>query len=224
MRDIREYYADLDTALRIIRKEGYKTVLLSGHSTGGLIVSCYAEDRIGKELFDAMFLNSPFLDMNLSPMLKKLVLPIISRKGIKTPDKVYTSKPDSLYGKSLHKRFNGEWDFNDWKAFAAPSMNYGWIHAIHVAHLRVHERFQISKPILVMCSDVSGYDTKWTENFHKTDEVLNVKDIQKYAPYLGDKVTTVIISGAMHDLVLSAKPVRNEVYAKLFAWLNKTIP
>src|SRR5664279_4924131 len=56
-RDISEYYADLDTALNIIRKQGYKYVLLSGHSTGGLIVSCYAEDRAGKELFDALFLN-----------------------------------------------------------------------------------------------------------------------------------------------------------------------
>jgi alpha-beta hydrolase superfamily lysophospholipase len=223
-RDIREYYADLDTALKIIRKQAYKTVLLSGHSTGGLIVSCYAEDRIGKELFDAVFLNSPFLDMNLSPILKKVVLPMISRKGIKTPDKVYNSKPDSLYGKSLHKHFYGEWDFNEWKAFAAPSMNYGWIHAIHAAHLRVHERFQITKPVLVMCSDASGYDSKWTENFHKTDEVLNVKDIQKYAPYLGSKVTTIIIPGAMHDLVLSAKPVRTVVYDKLFAWLNISIP
>jgi alpha-beta hydrolase superfamily lysophospholipase len=223
-RDLGEYYADLDTALKIIRKAGYKTVLLSGHSTGGLIVTCYAEDRKGKELFDALFLNSPFLDMNLSPMLKKIILPVLARKGAKHPDDVFKTSPDSLYAKSLHKRFYGEWDFNDWKKFAAPSMNNGWLHAIHAAHLRVHEHFQITKPILVMCSDKSGNDSKWTDNFHKTDEVLNVKDIQKYAPYLGEKVTTIVIPGAVHDLVLSAKPVRTEVYAELFSWLAKTIP
>ena len=223
-RDIREYFADLDTALKIIRKEGYTKVLLSGHSTGGLIVSCYAEDRAGKELFDALFLNSPFLDMNLSPILKKVVLPLLARKGAKHPDGVFKAIGDSLYAKSLHKRFYGEWDFNDWKKFVAAPMNNGWIHAIHEGHLRVHNHFNIHIPILVMCSDVSGYDTKWTENFHKTDEVLKVKDIQKYGPYLGDKVTVKVIPGAVHDLVLSVKPVRTEVYSKLFEWLQTTLP
>jgi alpha-beta hydrolase superfamily lysophospholipase len=223
-RDLREYYADLDTALKIIHKAGYKSVLLSGHSTGGLIVSCYAEDRAGKELFDALFLNSPFLDMNLSPLLKKVVLPILARKGIKKPDSVFKTSGDSLYGKSLHKRFYGEWDFNDWKKFSSAPMNNGWLHAIHTGHLRVHDHLHIKKPILVMCSDASGYDKKWTENFHKTDEVLNVKDIQKYAPYLGDKVTLKVIPGAVHDLVLSVKPVRADVYSKLFDWLHTTLP
>jgi len=223
-RDIREYYADLDTALKIIRKQGYRYVLLSGHSTGGLIVSCYAEDRTGKELFDALFLNSPFLDMNLSPLLKKIVLPILARKGVKHPDDVFKTTPDSLYGKSLHKKFYGEWEFNDWKKFASAPMNDGWLHAIHEAQLRIHARMHIHKPILVMCSGASGYDTKWTENFHKTDEVLNVKDIQKYAPYLGDKLTLEVIPGAVHDLVLSVKPVRTEVYSKLFEWLRTTLP
>jgi alpha-beta hydrolase superfamily lysophospholipase len=224
MRNIKEYYADLDTALKIIRKAGYKSVLLSGHSTGGLIVACYAEDRAGKELFDALFLNSPFLDMNLSPVLKKIILPMLAHKGVKHPDAVFKTTPDSLYAKSLHKHFYGEWDFNDWKKFASASMNNGWLHAIHAGHLRVHDRLHIQKPILVMCSDASGYDTKWTENFHKTDEVLNVKDIQKYALYLGDKVTLNIIHGAVHDLMLSVKPVRKEVYSNLFGWLSKTIP
>ena len=75
-----------------------------------------------------------------------------------------------------------------------------------------------------MCSDASGYDTKWTENFHKTDEVLNVKHIQKYSSYLGTAVSLEIITGAVHDVVLSQKPVRTEVYKKLFTWLDKTLP
>lgn len=224
VRDLKEYYADLDTALKIIRAQGYKSVLLSGHSTGGLIVSLYAEDRAGKELFDALFLNSPFLDMNLSPIVKGIVLPMLAHTGIKHPDKVFNTSSDSLYGKSLHKKFYGEWEFNDWKKFASAPMNDGWLHAIHEGHLRVHKHLHIQKPVLVMCSDASGYDTKWTENFHKTDEVLNVKDIQKYALYLGDHVSLKVIPGGIHDLVLSVKPVRTEVYFELFTWLNKTLP
>ncbi len=43
---------------------------------------------------------------------------------------------------------------------------------------------------------------------------------RRYALRLGADVTKIRIAGGMHDLVLSAKPVREEVYTSLFEWLR----
>ena len=44
VRDLREYHADIDAALAVLQAEGCATVLLSGHSTGGLIAALYAQE------------------------------------------------------------------------------------------------------------------------------------------------------------------------------------
>ena len=42
VRDLREYDAEISKALEVIQAEGHEAVLLSGHSTGGLICTLYA--------------------------------------------------------------------------------------------------------------------------------------------------------------------------------------
>jgi len=39
VRDLSEYYEDIDNALAIIREEGSQKIVLYGHSTGGLIIT-----------------------------------------------------------------------------------------------------------------------------------------------------------------------------------------
>ena len=63
VRNLNEYFADIDTALSIMHQEGVDKILLSGHSTGGLIVSLYANQRIGKELFDEKIIMMMDCDM-----------------------------------------------------------------------------------------------------------------------------------------------------------------
>lgn len=46
-------------------------------------------------------------------------------------------------------------------------------------------------------------------------------DIKKYGARLGKDVTLAKVRGGLHDLILSAKPVRNSVYAYIFDWLEK---
>jgi alpha-beta hydrolase superfamily lysophospholipase len=41
---LREYYPEIDAAVGIIKREGYEQVLVSGHSTGGLVVSLWAAE------------------------------------------------------------------------------------------------------------------------------------------------------------------------------------
>ena len=70
-KSLKEYFADLDTALAIIKEEGNDKILLMAHSTGGLITPYYLDSKKGKLPVDGLILNSPFLDWNFGWMMEK---------------------------------------------------------------------------------------------------------------------------------------------------------
>ncbi|MCC6412668.1 MAG: alpha/beta hydrolase [Saprospiraceae bacterium] len=220
LRDLAEYFADLDTALSIMRSEGCTDILLSGHSTGGLTVSLYAQSRLGKEKFDAVFLNSPFFDFNLKGLQKKAI-PAVSKKGRKKPDKILKGGVSDIYGKSLYYKDKGEWDYNlTWKPHVSPPVNYGFINAIHQGHETVHKGLTIGKPVLVLRSDNSVYNKKWNDNMLTGDAILNVEHIEEQSRKIKNNCTIKVVKNGMHDLILSPKPVRDEAYRMLFEWLG----
>ncbi|MNQ17765.1 lysophospholipase L2 [compost metagenome] len=225
VRDLSEYYSDLDVALSILKKEGNEKIVLSGHSTGGLIVSLYAEDRKGKELFDALFCNSPFYDMNMPSYQKKILIPIVSFIGRLFPNLAVPGGFSEFYGKSLHKNDHGEWDYNlSWKPHIAPNLTAGWINAIYQGHLRIGKGIKINKPILILHSLKSVFLNQWDEKIFTGDAILNVKDIKKNAAKIvAPKKDIIALEGAVHDLVLSKKAVRETVYKVTFEWLEKNI-
>lgn len=221
VRDLTEYYADIDSALQIIQKEGNQKVLLSGHSTGGLVAALYADSHNGSPLFSAVFLNSPFFDFNMNAIVKKIGIPYIAKKGLKKPDKTIKGGFTELYGKSLHKNDYGEWDYNlNWKPHIAPEVNYGFIRAIHSGHQKVKDSLTIDKPVLVLFSKKSITEKKWSDVLFTGDAILNVKDIESGARKIKGLVTLKPIDGGLHDLILSPKPVRENVYKVLFYWLD----
>jgi len=222
MRSLTEYFADLDEALDIIQQEGNEQVLLSGHSTGGLLVTLYAAERIGKEKFEAVFCNSPFYDMNMPQYQKMLLIPFVAFIGKFFPNVLVPGKFSEYYGYSLHKEQKGEWEYNlNWKPHSIPSVNAGWINAIHQGHLVMKRGITIAKQILIMHSKKSIYSKKWSPSYFEGDAILNVNDIKKGAQkILASKLTIVEIEGGMHDLILSPIQVREKVYATLFEWLK----
>ncbi|MBB3187908.1 alpha/beta hydrolase [Microbacter margulisiae] len=225
VRNVVEYYGEIDEALQIIHQEKNHWVLLSGHSMGGLVASVYAEDRIGKEKFDALFLDSPFFDWNVSPVVRATILPIAADEGSRHPEKTRKGPDYSLYGESLNKNFKGEWNYNlEWKMLQVPVMTYGWISAMYNAIQRVQDGLHIQKPVLVMISDRSIHPKTWTNDLFKADAVLNVNSIKKYAANIATNVQIIQIHDGMHDLVLSPKPVRDVVYKDLFNYLSTIAP
>ena len=80
LRDIQEYYAELDSAIAFVRKiEGDSVPLVMlGHSTGGLIACLYAADRENGAGFAAIVLNSPFLEMNYVWPIRRIGVPVLS--------------------------------------------------------------------------------------------------------------------------------------------------
>lgn len=225
VRNIHEYDADIDTALSIIHQSNYESVLLSGHSTGGLIISCYAKKNKGHERFNAVFLNSPFLDMNLSGFQENIRSPIGSGLGKLIPRKIISMAINPCYGYSISKYYYGEWDFDTlWKPIVAPPVNLGWARAIHRAHKQVQKGNCIDKPILIFQSHQSVYGNKWKQEYLNGDGVLDVNDIQKYGAKLGYQVKQVTIHNALHDVFLSQKESRDSAYFELFKWLEVVLP
>lgn len=59
-KSLKEYFADIDTALATIRSEGNERILLMAHSTGGLITPYYLNSKKGELPVDGLILNSLF--------------------------------------------------------------------------------------------------------------------------------------------------------------------
>jgi alpha-beta hydrolase superfamily lysophospholipase len=226
LRDISEYYAEIDSAISMIREAEGDSVpfVLMGHSTGGLIACLYAADRRNGEGIAAVVLNSPFLEMNYIWPVRRLAVPVLSALGGVFPDVGIPRSENLNYDKSLHKSESGEWDYDhNLKVPGSLPIDLGWLHAIHQGHVRVQQGLHLMPPVLVMHSGCSYRDDDWSEEYTYCDGVLDVEHIHEYGANLGPNVKLEQIEGGLHDLILSHKPVRDTVYQKMFDFLDKNV-
>ncbi len=200
-RDVSEYDADLTRAIDEIGAP----VLLAGHSTGGLVCALYAGRGERRERVRALWLNSPFFEFNAAPA-RRLQLRIAAALGRAFP---FLSDPRAVppaYAKSLHRNWDGEWDFDlSLKPLAGFPVYYGWVGAIRRAHARIHAGLALDCPVLTMHSD-------------EADIILDWRHIARWSRTLGREVKVLAFPGALHDLVLSRAAIREAVFSQLFAW------
>ncbi|MBX0329071.1 alpha/beta hydrolase [Oscillochloris sp. ZM17-4] len=222
-RDLREHFAEIDAAIDLIlADEGDVRLLLNGHSAGGLLAALYASEGARRGQIDAIFLNSPFFDFKVDP-LTKAISPLLAALGGMLPN-LNVGGLSPLYGQSIHRSGRGAWDFDlRLKPIMGPRPRLGWVRATYQAQRTVRAGLRIPQPILLMHAARSGGGAQWNESFTNSDCVLDVDDMRRYGPGLGDRVTMISVEGAMHDLVLSAPPVRARVFDALFAWAEATL-
>ena len=60
-----------------------------------------------------------------------------------------------------------------------------------------------------------------TPEAHNADVVLDTRQIARWSGCLGNRLTVVPIDGAMHDVYLSAAPVRQIAFEETAAWLAR---
>lgn len=221
-RDMDEYLQDVDAALQLIRgEEGIDWLLLNGHSTGGLVAALYAHRGARRAGVNALFLNSPFLDMNLPKWKQWLLEPLLSAIGACWPH-LRVSAPPGCYGESLHITCHGEWSYNtNWKPIYGFPVYAGWFRAIHRAHAEVAHGLAIQCPVLVLHAQRSAWPTQWQVDATCTDIVLDVADIARLSPGLGPQVEVRAIPDGIHDLVLSQPEPRQKTFAALLDWLTR---
>ena len=222
--DLSEYYPELDAALAIIRERtGHQRIVVDAHSTGGLITSLWAADRAlqGDLVADALVLNSPWLDLQGSFLVRTAGTEAINRLGVRRPYATVPRTVTGVYVDSLHRDHHGEWDFDlDWKPLLSFPIKAGWLRAVRAGHRLVHKGVAIPAPILVLCSQRSLFPQTYVEEAQSVDTVLDVNQIAKWSYRLGDDVTVARFAGAMHDVFLSGKDVREEAFARTAKWLG----
>ena len=200
-KDLAEYYADITAALAEIGAP----VLLAGHSTGGLLCSLYKAEGERREQAQALWLNSPFFDWREKGLLRAM-LRLASAFGGRFPFFNHPRAVSPDYVRSLHRDWEGEWEFDlSLKPLNGFPAYFGWVRAIFEAHARVHAGLGLACPVLSMHSD-------------DADIILDWRSIARGSRTLGENVTVLQFPGALHDLVLSRREIRDEVFRQLFAW------
>jgi alpha-beta hydrolase superfamily lysophospholipase len=220
-RDLSDYFPELDAAAEIIRADGNRTLLVNGHSTGGLIAALWAHEHRADGIVDGLFLNSPFFDINAPWLVRRPLTAAVSRLSRRAPYRIIPRTFAGVYGESLHAEHRGEWQYDlAWKPLVGFPVRLGWLAAIRTAQRRLRAGLEIPVPVLIACSTRSLRSSTWHDSAHLADTVLDVAHIVRWAPRLGRHVTVVRFDGGMHDLTLSGPAVREQVFSEVGRWTD----
>lgn len=217
VRDITHLDEEIGIALDVLRADGYRKVLMLGHSTGGIIAVSYADRHPGS--IDALALNSPWFDLNEAP-LRRLVGPPLIRLLARHLPSVRVGSMGREYGYSLHRTTGGAWDYDlRWKPFLSFPPRAGFVGSVLREQARLARGLDVRVPVLVCCSTRTGsLRAPSREELSGADCVLDVAHIVERAPLIGPDVAVVQIPGGLHDLALSAPEPRARYERTAIDW------
>ena len=218
-RSLDDYDADLDAAASVIAADGHRRMVLAGHSTGGLTGPLWLARRPGLPVAGVV-LNSPFLEFKQPAPVRAALLPVARAVTRVAPARALPAGVSGLYGESLHASRRGEWDFDlRWKPLQAP-VRVGFVAAAGAGQRKVRAGLGLDVPVLVLASTRTVTARAWDDDLTRGDAVLDAAQVARWAPALGRNVTVVRVADALHDVYLSAPPVRAAAYAATGRWLD----
>lgn len=235
-----DYDEEIGQALALVRAERdeHLPLVLMGHSTGGLTAALWADRHPGA--LAGLVLVSPWLEMQGSNLLVSVGEPIVHtlarldpRMVIPTP----TAPVEQLFSASdgwdperdgplPDPSWEGDpyvtgYQINpDWCPRPSAPIRPGWLRAILAGHARVYAGLDIRCPVLSMSSARSRLGITYNEDSRSTDTVLDAQAIARRAVDLGALVTVARFDGGVHNLTLSAPPVREQVYSTIRRWIG----
>ncbi|WP_305094704.1 alpha/beta hydrolase [Prescottella sp. R16] len=226
--DLALYDAELNEALQLVRDEVGGPVLLTAHSTGGLILPLWL-DRLERKPGGSagagvagLILNSPWFDLQGPALLRtagtSAAIDALGRASGRT--EIPGLKLDT-YGSSLHIGANGEWDYDlEWKPLTGFPVRFGWLRAVRRGHARLHRGLDVGVPSLILRSTRSVVASRYNPSVDTADAVLDVDQIARWAGCLGNRTTIVPIDGARHDVFLSTAGPLAEAFREVDLWLG----
>lgn len=218
--DLAEYDEELDAAVERIRRD-HETLVIGGHSTGGLVAALHAAHRPG--VFAGVVLNSPWLDMWGPPALTTVLKALLSQWSRRSPTSVLPlpENEEQIYARAMHVSHGGEWDYDlDLKTAVSEPIRVGWLRAILKGHERVAAGLDIDCPVLVTTSARTSFLRRYSDAARQADTVLDVDRINAVAWRLGPLVTLARIEGGTHDLSLSPPAARARWFSAIAVWLD----
>lgn len=209
-RRISDYFPEIDQAVDLIRSGlGGRPLLLSGHSTGGLIAASWLSQRPGG--VDGLVLDGPFFSSPVPRWLQAFMNPVMGLIARWRPRAAFPGTKASPYARGLHVKYGGLWTFNlDWKRTSGTRMRFGWLAGVHRAQRAVRRGLGIEVPVLAL--------------FGERDIVMDVDVNAALTPGIGRDVTVVRLPDAVHDVFLSLPAVRETAFSALKEWLEGTEP
>lgn len=219
MSDVAEQGDGIDAAVRAIADlHPALPIVVHGHSTGGLTSAIWAADR-GHPALAALILDSPLFGKRYGVVQRvgSHALPVLASLS---PRAVVSHGP-SVYATHQHVSGGGRWDFDiTWKRPHGLPARVAWANAVRVAEARVAKGLGLAIPVLVARSDSSGPDSASNPLLDSQDTVLDVAQIRRMAPLLGDRVTELVIEGGVHELSLSQDAPRVAYVQGVLSWLD----
>jgi alpha-beta hydrolase superfamily lysophospholipase len=223
VRSLDDYDSDIAAALTAMGQDAAerRKLVLLGHSTGGLVLTLWAARHPGRA--DALVLNSPWLELQLGPVGRQALTPIVNARARLDP---LGAQPVVDFG--FYTRAQREVGaLPDAPPLWRPPQGFpthpGWLAAVLEGHRRVAAGLDVAAPTLVLLSARSTPPLTWSEEMTRSDSVLVVDDIARSATRIARTVTIARIDGALHDVFLSRPEPRAGAYAALAAYAEAAL-
>lgn len=213
------YDADIAAALDAMgtaREE--RRLVLMGHSTGGLTLTLWASRH--PDVADALVLNSPWLELQLGPVGRQALAPLVNARARFDPLGTHPVVDLGFYTRAQREAGTLPGSPEGWRPAQGFPTHPGWLAAIIAGHARVASGVDVGCPALVLLSARSTVALTWSDAMRASDSVLVVDDIARAATRIARTVTITRIEGALHDVFLSATQARRAAFAALAGGLR----
>ncbi|WP_154605425.1 alpha/beta hydrolase [Arthrobacter sp. AQ5-05] len=198
---------------------GRAAIILVGHSTGGLIAALWARKFPGK--VSHLVLNSPWLEIHGGAAIRRAATPLVRPVADRRPLTRMRVPERTFYWRGISDEAYGDWHVDrHMRPPQAFPVRAGWMQAIMAAQREVAGGLALPMPALVLLSARSMLGPVWNEAMLHADVVLDVRALAFRALSLGSSVALERIDGALHEVFLSNKPVRDDAYNRLARWLR----
>lgn len=235
------YDEDLSVALSLLGT-GHSSVVLVGHSTGGLDVTMFvsrlhtasvlgdASRTTLYRMIDAVVLNSPWLDLQLDRFTNFLIRRVLPQVARTVPGWHVPGGIDPTYGRTLHVSEFGEWDYDlELKPLRPRPKKVSWLVGVSREIDKLHSGgWSTGVPTLLVCSDADSSGRTVTSPDGSvvpdprstcTDTVLKPSQMREAAPLVDPDCIVVTVPGAMHDVFLSRREVRDAAFEAVDGFL-----
>ncbi|ABM08454.1 alpha/beta hydrolase [Paenarthrobacter aurescens] len=220
--NLADYDADIAAALSAMGRSGDagqdRPLILLGHSTGGLTLSLWASRHPG--IASALILNSPWLEFQATELGRRAIAPLVGLHARLHPLAPLPPVDPGIYTRAVSATLDGEWDYNlEWRPDRGFPITPAFLDAVFRGQATVAAGLGIDVPVLVLLSDKSYLQPKWSADALTADVALNVDAVAHRSLSLADTVTVSRLPNAFHDIFLSPEPVRRLAFERIGRWL-----